>query len=105
MVTTDVQRVERALSEVDFPANKDDLVRCATDAKADEDTVRALRAIPPVAYANMTEVLQSVTLDDGRTEAQRMAQSRDHAHPGVAERDREVPPNPIVEELGENRDS
>ncbi|MFC4372944.1 DUF2795 domain-containing protein [Nocardia halotolerans] len=104
-MTTDVERVERALSEADFPAGKDDLVGCASAANADEDTVRALRAMPPVVYANMAEVLQSVSLDDGRSAAERAAQSRDHAHPGVAEPERDVPPNPIVEELGENRGS
>ncbi|WP_228813681.1 DUF2795 domain-containing protein [Nocardia flavorosea] len=105
MVTTDVERIQRALSEADFPAEKDGLVRCATEAGADGDTVRALKAIPPVEYANLAEVLQSVSLDDGRTDAERAAQSRDHAHPTVTERERVVPPNPVVEELGENRGS
>lgn len=105
MVATDVERVHRALSEVDFPAEKTDLVRHATESGADDDTVRALNAIPPVEYANVQEVVQSVTLEDDRSAAQKAAQHRDHAHPTVTERERAVPPNPIVEELGENRGS
>lgn len=105
MVTTDVQRLQRALSEVDFPAEKSDLVSHAAEAGADQETVRALKAVPPVQYADLTEVLQSVSLDDGRTEAERNAQSRDHAHPTVTERERRVPPNPVADELGENRGS
>ena len=105
MVTTDVERVHRALAEADFPAEKTELVRSATAAGADDDTVRALNAIPPVEYANVGEVVQSVTLDDGRSAAEKAAQHRDHAHPTVTERERAVPVNPIVEELGENRGS
>ena len=67
MVTTDADRVHRALSEVRFPADKADLVQHALEAQADRDTVRALNAIPPVEYANVAEVLQSVALDDGRS--------------------------------------
>jgi hypothetical protein len=86
---TDADRLRRALNQADFPAGKDDLVRCAKDAQADNDTVRALESIPPVEYSNFTEVLRSAPVDQDRTEADRAAR----------------PENPIVEELGENRGS
>ncbi len=100
-----MERIRRALSEADFPAEEAGLVSCAAESGADEDTVRAVKAIPPVEYADLAEVPQSVSLDDGRTDAERAAQSRDHAHPTVTERERAVPPNPVVDELGENRGS
>lgn len=102
---TDADRLRSALNQADFPAGKDDLVRCAKDAQADNDTVRALESIPPVEYSNLTEVLRSVPLDPDRTEADRAAQRRTHGKPGVAEQEKDVPENPIVEELGENRGS
>ncbi|MCX0273344.1 DUF2795 domain-containing protein [Nocardia zapadnayensis] len=105
MVATDADRVRAALSAADFPAEKPELVHCATRAHADNDTVRALKAIPPETYGNLQEVLQSVNLEPRRSAADRAAQRRTHHHPGLAEQEIEVPPNPIVEELGYNRDS
>lgn len=105
MVATDADRVRQALSAADFPAEKADLVRCATRAGADDDTVRALNAIPPESYANVSEVLQSVNLDPQRSPADRAAQRRTHTHPGLAEQEKDIPGHPIADELGENRDS
>ncbi|MEV0105051.1 DUF2795 domain-containing protein [Nocardia sp. NPDC050799] len=105
MVATDADRVRAALSAADFPAEKPELVHCATRAHADNDTVRALKAIPPETYGNLQEVLQSVNLEPRRSPADRAAQRRTHHHPGLAEQEIEVPPNPITEELGYNRDS
>jgi hypothetical protein len=102
---TDADRLRRALNEADFPAGKDDLVRCAKDAQADNDTVRALESIPPVEYSNVAEVLRSVPVDQDRNEADRAAQRTTHGKPGVAEQEKDVPENPMVEELGENRGS
>jgi hypothetical protein len=48
MMLTDVDRLRNALSDLDFPAERDELVDCAQRAGADHDTVRALRAMPPV---------------------------------------------------------
>ena len=105
MVTTDSDSVRKALSDTDFPVDKDQLVDDATAASADEDTVRALRAIPPVSYANVGEVLQSVDLAPEPSRADRASFRRDHTHPGLAEREKDLPGNPLVEELGENRGS
>lgn len=105
MVATDAKRLRKALAEADFPAGKDDLARYAAQAGADDDTVRALRAIPPVSYANLTEVLQSVSLAPDREPADQAAQRRTHTTPGLSEQDKDIPSHPIAEELGENRDS
>lgn len=71
---------------------------------ADEHTVRALRAIPPVEYRSLSEVLSSVPLRDEQDVVQpgQQAQARrTHTKPGLAESAKDVsPPNPIVEELG-----
>jgi len=105
MVATDAGRVGQALSEADLPIGKEDLVRRATQSGADEDTVRALNAIPPVSYAKVGEVLQSVQLESPRSSAEQAAQRRSHTHPGLAEEEKEPPGDPIVDELGENRGS
>lgn len=56
----------RELSGVDFPADKDRLVEQARHGGADEETVRALRAVPPESYGGFGQVLVSVPLaDDG----------------------------------------
>ncbi len=52
--------VRDALGATDFPADKEALVAAATEAGADERVVRALRAIPPVDYASIDEVVRSV---------------------------------------------
>jgi hypothetical protein len=104
-VSTDRDRVKAALSAADFPAGKDDLLAYAERAGADNDTIRALRSIPPVDYANLTEVLQSVPTEEPITDAERAQARRTHAKPGLSELARDIPPNPIVEEVGENRGS
>jgi len=105
IVATDAGRVGQALSEADFPIGKEDLVRRATQSGADEGTVRALNAIPPVSYANVGEVLQSVELESPRSSAEQAAQRRAHTYPGLAEEAKGGPGHPIVDELGENRGS
>lgn len=105
MAATDAERVRQALSAADFPAEKADLVRWATRAGADDDTVRALNAIPPESYANVGEVLQSVDLGTQRSPADQAAQRRTHTHPGLAEQEKDIPGHPIADELGDNRDS
>jgi hypothetical protein len=59
--TTTEQQVRTALTDVDFPADRDQLVTTAERNGADHDTVRSLRSIPPVDYGNLDEVLASVT--------------------------------------------
>jgi hypothetical protein len=105
MVATDTGRLRSALCSADFPADKDDLVRYATQAGADQDTVRAIRAIPPVSYSNLTEVLRSVSLVPDRDPADQAAQRRTHTTRGLSELDKDIPGHPIVDELGDNRGS
>jgi hypothetical protein len=86
-VTTQ-EAVTTALADVDFPADKDALLAAAERNGADEATIRALRAVPPVEYGSVREILASVETSD----------------PDPSERP--APPvNPIEEELGENRGS
>lgn len=108
-MVTDRRSLEATLSAVDFPASKEQLVDYAENNGADEATVHALRAMPTAEYANMTEVERSVRLDkateEGQSDSDKAKQDRQHPRDGLAEHDRSVPENPIVEELGENRGS
>lgn len=61
--TTTRDHLKECLNEVDFPASKDDLLDAAT-RKGDATAVQALRAIPPVDYANLTEVFGAVRFED-----------------------------------------
>jgi hypothetical protein len=54
------QDVREYLTTVDFPADKDAIVRVAQEAGAPDDVVKALRAMPPeIEYANKEEVMRS----------------------------------------------
>ncbi|OBK43820.1 DUF2795 domain-containing protein [Mycobacterium sp. 1081908.1] len=88
--TTTRSRLRKCLSDVDFPANKQDLLDAAGRNGGDDETVRALRGIPPETYTNLGQVASSVTIADER--------ERDGATKTAAQ-------SPIVEELGENRGS
>jgi hypothetical protein len=53
-VDTDRQRQLLAyLAGVEYPATKDDLIKCATDAGANEVALDALRALPSERYADL----------------------------------------------------
>ncbi len=75
---------------MDFPANKRDLLDAAERNGCADETVRALRAIPPETYTNVAQVASSVTIAD----------DRDGDGAGKS-----APRSPIAEELGENRGS
>lgn len=106
---TTTERLRRSLQAIDYPADKDALVDEATRTGADEDTVAALRSIPPVEYGNFNDVLASTPMDsqdeEGKTDAEKARERRHHTHPELSEQQKDVPANPIVEELGENRGS
>ncbi|NIJ13383.1 hypothetical protein FHU38_003727 [Saccharomonospora amisosensis] len=104
-MATTVERLRTALSEADFPADKSQLLRQAEHAEADGATLKALRAIPPVVYSNLTEVKQSVSFDAGPDASEEAARRRLHDKPGLAQREKDVPGHPIADELGENRGS
>jgi hypothetical protein len=105
MVATDVERLRRALVDVDFPAEKTEMVRCADEAGADEDTVRALKAVPPVTYSSLDELLRAVPLEQDRCPADETAQRRMHTKPGLSQYNKDVPGHPIADVIGENRKS
>ncbi|NAZ82964.1 DUF2795 domain-containing protein [Kineococcus sp. R8] len=92
MATTD--EVLRRLGDVHYPAGKDDLLAGARAAGADEDVLKALRAVPPDDYANSAEVARALPTaepTDARTAAERARrQSTSHLAAG----EREVPPDP-----------
>jgi len=56
--------IQSLLEDLDFPAAKDDIVAHAENrgASADSPAVRALRAMPPETYRNMSEIRSSVDL-------------------------------------------
>lgn len=106
---TTPEELKDALNNVDYPADKEELHQAARGNGADEQTVQALRALPPVDYHSFTEVLASVNILDEDQEvvaAERAQRRRLHTHPGLAEHAKDVPTaSPITEELGENRGS
>ncbi|QLQ35491.1 DUF2795 domain-containing protein [Micromonospora robiginosa] len=67
------------LSALDYPAGKDDVIRAAEQEGAPADVLRALRALPPVDYANGVEVARSAGIDAAPEvdPSQRAAQARD----------------------------
>ncbi|GHF49558.1 hypothetical protein FHX82_003758 [Amycolatopsis bartoniae] len=100
------ERLRECLGDADFPASRDQLVQTA-ERQGDGEAVRALRAIPPVDYANLTEVFGSVEFaDDGTVPDADKHNAHANSVPGLAESATDTAPgNPIVEELGENRGS
>lgn len=106
VASTSREKLHECLNTVDYPAGKDHLLRAAVEHGCDEATIRALRAIPPETYANFTEVASSVQLSDAALPSdEKGAAHRIHRHRGLADSAKDVPVNPIVEELGENRRS
>ncbi len=61
--------VQNLLQDLDFPADKDAIVRHAEERGGahDSDAVRALRAMPLATYRNMSEVRSSVDLPPDQT--------------------------------------
>lgn len=100
------EKLHDCLINVDYPADKDHLLRTAAGNGCDEQTIRALRAIPPETYRNFSEVLASVPLAEDRlSDAEKALAHRVHRHPRLADSAKEIPSNPIQEELGQNRTS
>lgn len=104
-MATDVDRLCQAISDVDYPADKSDLVQTALMAGADAETVSALNAIPQETYHSETDVLRAAPLESKQAEADRAAQRKLHTKPGLSEQEKDTPEHPIRSELGENRAS
>ena len=58
------KEVERALSPLDFPLAKEEIVGCATDNGAAEPVLSQLRALPLATYESADEVLRSIDVAD-----------------------------------------
>ncbi|WP_326691886.1 MULTISPECIES: DUF2795 domain-containing protein [unclassified Streptomyces] len=98
---TTVKEVLAALDDVDFPADKDELLRAASGAS--HEVCAALRGIPPEEYANREEVARSVRVDPDSdldlSPAQRAEQARQGGRPGQSQHLREAPKPPVEDEL------
>lgn len=108
VASTTPSQLRQCLSDVDFPANKQDLLDAADRNGCDLDTIRALRGIPPETYNNAGQVAASVTIADDRDvqDGGAAATRRIHTKPGLAQSAKDNPvQSPIVDELGENRGS
>lgn len=91
---TSADEVREALNDADFPAQPGALADHAERLGARDEVVRAMRALPPVDYGSVDEVIRSARLDPepGRSAAQRAAQARERReNPRLAEHMRETP--------------
>jgi hypothetical protein len=77
--------VAEALNDIDFPADKQQIVDHAQQRDVEHDVLRLLRGLPVETYRNISEVRSSVPLDpaedDGLTAGERAAKARSpHGH-------------------------
>jgi hypothetical protein len=109
VASTTRSRLRQCLNDADFPASKQDLLSVADYDGGDDDTVLALRAIPPDTYTNLDQVLASVSIvdeDDAIRDPDKAAARRAHTKPVRAESAQDIADqSPIVDESGENRAS
>ncbi len=66
VASTTPSELRKCLDDVDFPANRQDLLAAAERNGCNDETRRALRAIPPETYANVGQVTASLTIGDER---------------------------------------
>ncbi|MEV6851448.1 DUF2795 domain-containing protein [Actinoplanes sp. NPDC051411] len=66
MTSANFSEVQTLLEDLDFPAERDHIVAHAEarGAPADSPAVKALRALPPDVYRDISEVRSSVALND-----------------------------------------
>jgi hypothetical protein len=106
MRATSPDEIKEVLSDLDFPASKEEIVEHARRGAAGTEAERALRALPVGEYASVKEVQRSVPLDPDpdRSEAERAYQRRHHQKSGLAEHMREAELPPVEEELRSDPD-
>jgi hypothetical protein len=94
-------RIKDLLSDLDFPASKEQIVNHARQRGADPETDKGLSALPLGDYSNLEEVLRSVPVDPApsRTEAERVYQHRHHRKSRLAEHMRPAERPPVEDEL------
>lgn len=78
--------VLRYLGALDYPADRDAILREAQLAGAPQDVLRALAALPAVDYRDSAEVARSARTDvaSGQTPASLAAKNRDRRHQRIA---------------------
>lgn len=64
VASTSEKRLRRCVNVAGFPASRDDLLHAAGQAGCDEETLRALQAIPSQTYTTFAQVCASLTLVD-----------------------------------------
>ncbi|MFD0822729.1 DUF2795 domain-containing protein [Micromonospora zhanjiangensis] len=71
---------------MDYPADKEAIIREAQRVGAPYEVLRALRALPPVQYANTNQVVRSARTEPAPEvgAAERAAKTRDKRHRRVA---------------------
>lgn len=87
------RQLHEALVDVDYPADKQELLRHAERHGADEQVRSVLRGLPPVDYRSFAEVLSSVTTVEATGEqspAEKAERARERHWTGVAEHLREI---------------
>ena len=86
-------QVQEALSDLDFPASKDEIVTYA-EQYGDWEAVRVVKALPIATYRNMNDLRASVRLDpaedEGLTPSLKAEHARAHHSNKIAEYLREV---------------
>lgn len=89
-------QVLQALSDLDYPASKEQIVAHAERRGAPDEVIRAVRALALADYASKDEVVRSLDLDPApnRSESDKYEAARDRDKRGVAEtsRTREAEP-------------
>lgn len=102
------KQVEDALDGLSFPAGKDRIVEYA-ESRGSDVAIRLVRAIPLGEYQNRAEVTAAVPADPAahtdQSDSEKARERRHHTHPGLAETSKDVPANPIEQEIGHNRKS
>lgn len=90
VMVTDAE-VLRYLKTLDFPIDKEEIVRQVAQQGAPEAVLKALRALPPVDYRNKNEVVRSAAtaIAPEMTPAERAERARIGEHMRVAQHLRE----------------
>lgn len=102
-MATDLERVRQALADAEFPAHKDELVRCALHASADAVTISAMLAIPSKWYASAAEVEHSVPIT--ASPAAEGKQQPSFSRRDLEELKKNIAEHPVWQELGDSSGS
>lgn len=62
IASTTKDQLQHCLNSVNFPASRNDVLAAAIRGECDLPTLKALRALAPITYANADQVRASITL-------------------------------------------